>query len=534
MQPYLTLHQPALVREHYATGLWSHDTFYSLLVDRAGETPNRLAITDGTVQISWEDLLGRVDALADSFVNTGLTPGDRVCVWLSNRVEAVITFLACNREGFACNPSLHKTFTSAEVLSLIARLQARALITEPGWGADRCEEDFALALEKSPSLLRIYQADDLPTEASASDRRAVSDPDAVAYLAFTSGTTGTPKCVMHSSNTILANARDLVRDWKIGPEEAILTISPLSHHIAWVAVAQWLLAGCRLVTNNPATGQSVLDLILGAGATYVMGVPTHAIDLIAEMRKRGLKKLGDVHTFYLAGSPIPASVATHFFTMGIRPQNIYGMSENSSHQYTHPDDDHETAVGTCGRGGHAYDVAVFSTEDEDRKVANGEVGQIAGRGAALMLGYFDDQIATEQSFNRHGYFLSGDLGSLDDAGNLKIVGRIKDLIIRGGHNIYPSNIEACALTHPNVHRAAAFGLPDDRLGERICLAIEGQVNAGELLKHMASMGLSKYEMPEWFVVLQELPLTASGKVLKRKILELIDEKTIQPVEVLNA
>lgn len=533
MYSYLTLHQPTLARRYYDAGLWSHDTFYSLLADRSKKTPDRDALVDGNVQVTWGEMQKRVDALADDLVNIGLVPGDRVCVWLSNRVEAVVTFLACNREGFACNPSLHKTFTSAEVLALIERLQARVLVTEPGWGADRCDREFVHALEQIPSLKRVYQIDDLSSGVHALERRAFHDPDAVAYLAFTSGTTGRPKCVMHSSNTILANARDLVRDWRIGADETILTLSPLSHHIAWVAVAQWLLSGCRLVTNNPPYGQDALDWILGTNATYVMGVPTHAIDIIAKMRKRGLAKLGAVHTFYLAGAPIPASVATHFVTMGIRPQNIYGMTENSSHQYTHPEDGPDTAVNTCGRGGRAYEVAVFSTEDVNEKVASGEVGQVGGNGAALMLGYFDDHMATEQSFNAHGFFLSGDLGSLDDAGNLRIVGRMKDLIIRGGHNIYPSNIEAYALTHPQVHKAAVFGLPDDRLGERICLAIEGEVGGEVLLKHMASKGLSKFEMPEWFVVLQDFPLTASGKVLKRKILQQIQEDIIQPLEILN-
>ncbi len=531
MRPYLTLHHPKSARRYYDTGLWTNDTFYTLLAERVELAPDQIALMDGSKQLSWLALKARVDAVADDFVSIGLRQGDRVCIWLSNRVEAVIVFLACNREGLACNPSMHKTFTCAEIVSLLNRLEARVLVTEPGWGADRHLVDFSAALKDVPSLKKIYQPGSFPNHILSHDREPVGDPDAVAYLAFTSGTTGEPKCVMHSSNTLLANARDLVRDWAIGSDEVMLTLSPLSHHIAWVAVAQWLLCGCQLVTNDPAPGQRLLDWVLETEATYVMGVPTHAIDLLAEMAARGVDEMGAVHTFYLAGAPIPAAVAEAFAAMDIRPQNVYGMTENSSHQYTHPGDSHETAVNSCGRGGSSYQVQLFSREDGDRTVEAGVVGQIGGRGAALMLGYFDNQAATEQSFNSLGYFLSGDLGTLDAAGNLSVVGRIKDMIIRGGHNIYPAHIEAAAMTHPKVNKAAAFGVADDRLGERVCLAILGDVEGDALLWHMADRGLSQFDMPEWFLQLEEFPLTASGKIIKRELAEQVAQHRLHPREI---
>ena len=132
------------------------------------------------------------------------------------------------------------------------------------------------------------------------------DPDSVVYLAFTSGTTGTPKCVMHSHNTLLANARDMVRDWGHGPDTVLLSLSPLSHHIAWVGVAQWLVAGCRFVTNDPPAGVSVLDWIIETGATYVMGVPTHAMDVLAQQKARGLERLGRVARILHGGRADPA------------------------------------------------------------------------------------------------------------------------------------------------------------------------------------------------------------------------------------
>jgi acyl-CoA synthetase len=358
----------------------------------------------------------------------------------------------------------------------------------------------------------IYTPERFPA-AAGSTCPPSADPDCVVYLAFTSGTTGSPKCVMHSHNTLLANARDLVRDWKHGPDTVLLSLSPLSHHIAWVGVAQWLLAGCRLVTNDPPAGKSTLDWIIESGATYVMGVPTHAMDVLAAQRARGLARLGRVAVFYMAGAPIPPSVAAAFVAQGIKPQNVYGMTENSSHQYTHPGDDTDTIVATCGRGGPAYELHLFDAADRDKPAEPSAVGEIGGRGAALMLGYFDNQAATEASFNRDGWFLSGDLGMIDAAGNLKVVGRSKDLIIRGGHNIYPSQIEALALRHESVVRVACFPVADERLGERVCIAVTGEVEPGDLLAHLGREGLSRYDMPEYFVALEAFPLTASGKIL---------------------
>src|SRR3546814_5558963 len=124
---------------------------------------------------------------------------------------------------------------------------------------------------------------------------------------------------------------------------------------------------------------------------------------------------------------------------------MHGMTENSSNQYTHPTDDETTICTTCGRGGAGYEVRIFAQDDPDREVPVGTVGQTGGRGAALMLGYFDNQEATETSFNRDGWFLSGDLGVLDDRGNLSIVGRLKDVVIRGGHTIHPARVEEHAI-----------------------------------------------------------------------------------------
>ncbi|ESR23797.1 class I adenylate-forming enzyme family protein [Lutibaculum baratangense] len=530
MRPFLTLHHPESARRFYEAGVWRDETLYDLLVSHAEARPDAPALTSGDGTLSWSELRAWVDGIAADLRIYGLEGGDRVSVWMSNRMEVVAMLLACSREGFACNPSLHRTYTCGDIGTLLSRLSARALLTEPGWGADRADSDLDRVLAGISSLKVVYTPDTFP-KAAPNATPPVGDPDKVVYLAFTSGTTGAPKCVMHSDNSLLANARDLVADWAHGHDTVLLTLSPLSHHIAWVAVAQWLVAGCRLVLDAPPAGMSRLDWIIESGATYVMGVPTHAMDVLAEQRQRGIARMGSVSVFYMAGSPIPPTTAEAFVGQGIKPQNIYGMTENSSHQYTHPDDPTDIVTTTCGRGGKAYEVRLFAPEDADREVATGEVGHITGRGGALMLGYFDAQGPTEQSFNRDGWFLSGDLGVVDEGGNLKIVGRLKDLIIRGGHNIYPANIEALALRHAAVDRVACFAVPDERLGERVCIAVVGTVLPDEVLDHLAAEGLSKFDMPEFFLRMESFPLTPSGKILKRELGEMLKRGELAPVPV---
>jgi acyl-CoA synthetase len=152
-----------------------------------------------------------------------------------------------------------------------------------------------------------------------------------------------------------------------------------------------------------------------------------------------------------------------------------------------------------------------------------------------MLGYYDDQAATEDSFNTQGWFMTGDLGWVDEAGYLRVTGRKKDLIIRGGHNIYPARIENLAMQHEAVERAAVLPVPDARLGEKVCLAVMlragAQVGPDELLAHLDASGLSRYDMPEYFLELAEIPLTASGKILKRDLVTLVKEGRLKPTPV---
>lgn len=539
----LTLLSRRRLDETYASGHWRDDTIFSLVMRHAQANPDRIAIRDRSDALTYSELAARAEALSRDLFRSGVRQGQRVAVWLSSRIETAIALVACSRGGYVCCPSLHRDHTVGDIVELMNRMRAAAFIGEIGYGADASRRDVFAILDQVPTLKSIFrlsavgseEGDGLPQATSDDGDVVNTDPNIVLYLAFTSGTTGRPKGVMHSDNTLLANARAMIADWQFDARSVVYTMSPLSHNLGLGSLIMALAAGGEVVVHDLPRGASALDRIIEVGATFIVGVPTHAMDLLSEMKARKISSPGAVRGFRISGASAPREVIAELIETGVVPQSGYGMTEAGSHHYTRMDDDADRVVQTSGRSCDGYEVRIFSTDDIDAEMPIGEAGQIGGRGASLMLGYFDDQSANDEAFNADGWFMTGDLGRLDKDGYLEITGRKKDLIIRGGHNIYPARIENLAMQHPGVARAAALPVPDRRLGEKVCLAVmlrpSSVVTPDEILAHLDRCGLSRYDMPEYFLRLDEIPLTASGKILKRDIAAQIVEGKIVPSPV---
>jgi acyl-CoA synthetase len=535
----------------HASGFWSDATIYALTKDHAAANPAKIAIRDSHCTLSYADLLKLADGIAADLGGRGLGPGDRVAAWLSSRVETAALLLACSRNGYVFCPSLHRSHTAEEVAELLARVHASSLVFEEGYGRGAgptaaTGDDILARATGLDSMRRIYRVPaSAPRDAAAiasalrlgvaSDAPPSAAADDIVYLAFTSGTTGEPKGVMHSNNTLLANARALATDWNFSSDSVIYTLSPLSHNLGFGALVLTLLVGGEIVVHDLGRGASLLQRLRDTRATFLFGVPTHAADLLKEIEGDGRADLDALKGFRISGAPASPVVVEKLLGYGIVPQSGYGMTEACSHNYTLPDDDPATIVGTSGRACPGYEIGVFSMDDPDTPVPVGEVGQIGGRGASLMLGYFDDQRATETAFNRTGWFMTGDLGRLDDAGYLQITGRLKDIIIRGGHNIHPARIEHLTMQYPGVERAAAIPVKDARLGEKMCIVVMARdgavVDPAKLLAHLSAAGLSKFDMPEYFLAVSEIPLSANGKILKRALIPAIEAGTLKPLPV---
>jgi acyl-CoA synthetase (AMP-forming)/AMP-acid ligase II len=538
--PLLTLLNTSTIRAYTAAGYWGNETIYGIAAGRAHDTPGRWAVRDWHRRLTYAALVKAADRLAGYLGARGLRAGERVAVWLPSGVETAIALLACSRNGYVCCPSLHRTHTVGQVVALVDRMRAAALIARPGYGADADRYDIFAMLADRANLRWMWRVGapeeppfaDMPDECG--QQAASHDPNKIIYLPFTSGTTGLPKGVLHSDNTLLASARMMARDWAL--EGAVLyTLSPLSHNLGLGALVTALTAGGELVVHDLPRGGSLVDRLTETGAAFLFGVPTHAIDLLTELRARGLRRLGAVHGFRISGAAAPAELVADLMDHGVMPQSGYGMTETCSHQYTRPDDPPELIIETSGRACDGYELRIWRQNDPDIEVAPGEIGEIGGRGASLMLGYFDDQTATENAFNAGGWFMTGDLGRLDEAGYLRVTGRKKDVIIRGGRNIHPAPIEALASQHPTVEQAAAFPLADPRLGERVCLAIVPATGAAldpaALLAHLNAGGVPVADLPEFILSLNAMPLTASGKIVKHDLISWVEEGRAHPEPV---
>ena len=541
----MTLFNMDRYEEHYRTGFWRDDTIYALVQAHAERIPDRIAIRSAHGDLSYRALVAHADVFASDLASKGVIAGQRVAVWLPSRVETVIALLACSRNGYVCCPSLHRDHTVGDILALLKRVRAVAIIAEAGYGANDAKYDVCAQLSKVESLQHVYRL-----ERSGPDRTigivatpptedlslpAPQNANRILYLAFTSGTTDVPKGVMHSDNTLLANARALSADWNINEQAVVYSLSPLSHNLGFGAMIMALAVGGQIVIHDLLRGASLVNRLIETGTTFLVGVPTHAFDLLAEIKARNLSGIGQLQGFRISGASASRQLITDLLKFGIIPQSGYGMTETCSHQYTLPNDDPQLIVESCGKSCPGYEIRIFDRDDPNREVPAHQIGEIGGRGASLMLGYFDDQTATEESFNRDGWFMTGDLGWVDENGYLRITGRKKDVIIRGGHNIYPAKIETLAATHDAIQRVAAVPVPDQRLGERVCLAVmfrPGKATPPEdILKHLHDVGLSKYDMPEFFLQIEQLPLTASGKVRKRDIVEWIADGRAKPTTI---
>lgn len=548
----LTTLGPERLKQHYQEGYWQSSTVYMLALQNAQANPEAYALRDRYRRLTFARAVEAADKLAADLAAQGVRAGQRVAVWTSSRLETAIALLACSRNGYVCCPSLHRNHTVEEIGQLMERMRAVALIAEIGYGADADRHDIFAFAESLKGMRAIYRvpaltqddADLLPMEkllstkvdaATAAAAPVHAYPDTVVYLAFTSGTTGKPKGVMHSDNTLLANARALAGDWSLGTSSVIYTLSPLSHNLGFGAMIAGFAVGAELVVHDIQRGESLAERIAETRTSFIFGVPVHAIDLLKEIRERDPSLLATVKGFRVSGAPVPQEVAAELLRYGVVPQSGYGMTEACSHHYTLPTDDPQLIIETSGRACPGYEIKIFSKDDPEKEVPAGEVGQIGGRGASLMLGYYDNQEATEDSFNAQGWFMTGDLGWMDERGFLRITGRKKDVIIRGGHNIYPAKIEALAGRHPAVERTAVVAVADERMGERVCLVVMPrngvEPDPMDILAHLDREGLSKFDMPEYFLSVAEIPLTPSGKVLKRDVADRIKAGTLEPKPV---
>ena len=463
--------------------------------------------------ITHHEFLSTGAQIANATLKIGLNPGDRVAVQVQKSPEALALYAACTRAGLVFLP-LNTAYTTDELSYFIENSGASLVVCDgkSETALAPIAEEFDAQVETmnadgSGSLME--QAKVMPVNFATVDR----DGDDLAALLYTSGTTGRSKGAMLTQNNLLSNAETLTKEWRFSPDDILLHALPIFHtHGLFVATNVTLVAGSSLIFMPKFD----LDEIIARmpEATTMMGVPTFYTRLLGD--DRFTKDLAAHMRLFVSGSaPLLAETHIQFEERtGHRILERYGMTEtnmNTSNPF-----DGERRAGTVGFPLPGVEFKI-TNPDSGETLPDGEVGQIEVRGSNVFKGYWRMPEKTADELREDGFFITGDLGKIDEDGYVHIVGRNKDLIISGGYNIYPKEVELILDEQPGVLESAVIGVPHPDFGETVIgvvVAENGQSPNLEEMMDAVRRSLARFKHPRRLVVLNELPRNTMGKVQK--------------------
>ena len=476
------------------------------LEDRQRNTPNRVAIDFAGAEITYGELAVRSARIAGALVERGVVHGDRVATLTGNSPDHVATLFACARLGLALQP-LNWRLAPDEVRYQLDDATPTLLVVEPAHAA--------LARRAGGDVPRAAFADlDLERTVPPVD---VSDDDPL-LLSYTSGTTGKPKgAVLTHANCFWTNL-SFDRMSGIADDDVVLQVLPQFHSGGWnvqALLAWW--KGATVVLEASFDAARTLGLIEQKRVTTMMGVPATYL-FLAERPEFGSVDLSSVRLAVVGGAPMPESLLRAWQERGIEIVQGYGLTEAAPNVLCLPPEDAARKLGFAGKPYPHVDVALRDPET-GKHLAGEAVGELVVRGPNVFAGYWRDTEATEAAF-ADGWLLTGDLAQRDDEGYYRIVGRLKELVISGGENIYPAEIEDVLHAHAAVAEAAVIGVPDERWGE-VCLAFvalrqPGAADADELLEWCRDR-LARFKVPREIRFVSALPRSAMSKVLKDEL-----------------
>ncbi len=531
----------ARIAQFVEQGYWVKTTSNDALEQGARATPDKLAIVDGRVRLGYGEYYRRAERLAAHFVTLGLGGDDVLAIQLPNWSEFAVAINAAMLAGVPfCQ--FHSDFRSREVEFILRFTDASALIMPSRFRRFDYLTMLAGLHPKLPTLrhvmvvgeelppgyfdLRAFLED--PAE-PAIDREKLRErrPRAndLSRTAFTSGTTGDPKAVLHLHNTTNCAARFVNEGHRIDSDSVLLTFLPVGLNWGLLNVLQGVFAGCTIVLQEVFDAEQALALIERERVTHFCCAPAHLVSLL-NVPNLGRYDLSSLQVMTTGGASCPIEVIRE--VRGRLPGHLlelYGMLECGFQSHTTPDDDPEEVCGLVGRPLSQMEIRVV--DDNGRDCPPGTAGEILTYGPSVTVGYYNNPDANARSFSADGWFATGDIGILDARGYLKIVDRKKELIIRGGANIYPREIEEVLYQHPKVLEAAAVGVPDPRLGERVCACIvprPGESLSFEELIAFLKDKIATYKLPESLRLLEALPRTPTGKVQKGPLRDIVLER----------
>jgi cyclohexanecarboxylate-CoA ligase/acyl-CoA synthetase len=529
---------PELAARYRAAGWWTDELLGDWLERAARAAPDRLALRQGPRNLSYAELRRHVRALARGFDRLGVGKGDVVAVQLPNVVEFVLAYLAIASRG-AVMQTVHMPYRGAEIESLLRHSGAVAMICV-GQVKDYAAAELALELRnKLPCLAHVIAVGRPPAGAIAFDEltdvgAGDVDPRPVPLAAsdafvllYTSGTTAAPKGVPHPYHTFLSNFRIAAQELGVGPQDVLLCAAPFTHLYGLSALSVALCAGASVVLLPAYSPQEFADLLVRERPTVVYAGPAHVANCLGSGLLDG-KDCSSVRFVVLSGAAVPPELARGLEAKlgGGKVLQLWGMTELQAGAYARLADPSEDRIGSSGRAAPGNELRVM--RDDGTPAAPGEVGELEMRGASLFVGYLENPAATAAAFTADRWFRTGDLASIDAAGNLHIAGRTKEVINRGGVKFNPLDVENLLIAHPAVEICAIVPMPDPVLGERACCFVtlrDGKTfGFDEMQRWLAGHGVGKVRWPERLEVIEAMPMTPTRKVMKGALVRELERR----------
>ncbi|MGU3291802.1 FadD3 family acyl-CoA ligase [Williamsia sp. M5A3_1d] len=504
----------------------------------AAEHPDGVAIIDDQwgedVTLTWSELLAAVRTFAAALVEHDIAAGDRVAIWSPNSLHWPIAALGAHYAGATLVP-LNTRYTAAEVIDVLVRTRARAVVVAGAFlGTDRLADltervDLATDTDVRVAVRIRLDPDDArgpgidwndflssATEgarAQADIRADAVAPDDLSDILFTSGTTGRSKGVLAEHRQSMAGAYAWGANGRLSPDDRYLMVNPYFHTFGYKAgILACTLFATTMVPLAVYSAQSAMTAVERHRASVFPGAPT-IFQTILDDPARATADLSSLRLVVTGAAIVPVVLIERIQRdLGVDTViTAYGLSEASGFVSTcTPDDDDLTVATTCGRAFEGMEIALS------------DAGEVLTRGAMVMRGYLDDPVATAETIDGDGWLHTGDIGTIDDRGNLSITDRLKDMYICGGFNVYPAEVEQTLTRIADVTEAAVIGVPDERLGEvgRAFLTVRSGVtiDVDYVIEHCRST-LANFKIPRSVIVIDEFPRNAAGKILKRELLD---------------
>jgi cyclohexanecarboxylate-CoA ligase len=534
-----------LIAANTASGIWRNLTLADRMADVLAENPDKVLLIEGGQSLTVAQIDRQARALASALGRRGLVPGDVVSFSLPNWPETAVIDLACAMLGLVCNPII-PIYRDAEVSYILRDAGTKAVFVPTTFRKFDYAAMVARHRAELPDLKHVVTVRGAAAGASRfEDLLAEGDPDgfapspvdpnAVKLIMYTSGTTGRPKGVLHSHNTIDTEIQAISKFLSLGPEDVILMPSPVSHITGYLYGIQM-----PFTLNAPAVFMEswnaavAADLIDRFGVTFTIAA-TVFLQELTDFAQKNNRPMPSLRYFPSGGAPVPPEViySAHRAFARCVCSRVYGSTEAPTVTLGVNSRDEETLGATTEGHIVGHEVRIVDPAD-GREVAVGEEGEILTRGPEMCLGYAADEHNAE-AFEPDGYFHTGDLAMMTADGAMVITGRAKDLIIRGGENISPREVEDALHEHPAIHEAAVVAMPHPRMGETGCAYLvlnEGAaLTLDELIAFLDGTGMARQKYPERIEIIDAFPRTAAGKIRKNALRDEIAAKLAKEAEV---